>query len=55
MRDGYREVLTSLLYLDSVVNSPSLAQVIDVKSNARRASEVFEKYLKEYKKSVDNE
>lgn len=47
MRDGIRDILTSLLYLDSVKDTPSIIRVLDVKSTNTRAYESFNDYLKQ--------
>lgn len=47
MRDGVRDLLTSLLFLDSVKDSPSIIRVLDVKSTDRRAQTSFAGFLKQ--------
>lgn len=47
MRDGVRDLLTSLLFLDSVKDTPSIIRVLDVKSTDRRALTSFEGFLKQ--------
>ena len=41
IRDSSREVLASLLFLDSVCNSPAIVRTLDVKSTLDRSLVVF--------------
>lgn len=47
MRDGVRDLLTSLLFLDSVKDTPSIIRVLDVKSTDRRALTSFDGFRKQ--------